>query len=84
MEYLFEYDKRRSRCGCSLDLLNGRIGAKAVLDSGAFLSAMSIQTYCDLTGTSREYVINFLKDNSSPTSVASYDIGSAEAYYLLC
>ena len=80
MNYLFEYDKRRSRCWRSLRLLNGCADAKAVLDSGAFLSAMSIRTYCRLTGTGREYVINFLKDNGTPTSVASYDIGSAEAY----
>lgn len=80
-DYLFKYDKHGSRCKCILKLLNGHSDAKAILDSGAFLSAMSVQTFCDLTGADKEFVLNFLKDNGTPTSVASYDIDSTEAYY---
>lgn len=81
MDYLFKYDKRESRCGCSFDLLNARTGAKAILDSGTFLSAMSIRTYCRITGADMGFIKSFLKENATPTSVASYDINSAEAFF---
>lgn len=80
MDYLFEYDSHGSRCKCSLELLNGR-DAKAVLDSGASLSAMSVQTYCRLTGADKKFVLNFLNEKGTPTSVSSYDSNPAQACY---
>lgn len=62
-------------------LLNGHSDAKAVLDSGAFLSAMSLRTYCRITGADMRFIKSFLEKNGTSTSVASYDIDSTKAYY---